>query len=61
MIGYLDKVISSFGVVWCSKTKFAFSLSAVVYVPTIKFSLGLHALKQHENYVYTKCKPTDFS
>jgi hypothetical protein len=51
-----------FRVVWRSKTEFTHGLRAVVYVPTTwtKFSLGLHALKQHVNFVYTKCKPTNF-
>ena len=53
-------VISSFGVVWGSETEFTLGLWAVVYVPIIEFSLGLHALKLYVNYVYTKCKPTNF-
>ena len=53
-------VISSFGVVWGSETEFTLGLRAVVYVPIIEFSLGLHALKQYVNYVYAKCKPTNF-
>ncbi len=60
MIGCQDMVISSFRVVWGSKTEFTLGLRAVVYVPIIEFSLGLHALKQYVNYVYTKCKPTNF-
>ncbi len=46
MIGCRGMVISSFGVVVCSKTMFTLGLRAVVCVPTIEFSLGLHALKQ---------------
>ena len=53
-------VISRFGVVWRFKPEFTLALRAVVYVPIIEFSLGLHALKQYLNYVYTKCKPTNF-
>jgi len=60
VIGCQDMVISSFGVVWGSETEFTLGLRAVVYLPIIEFSLGLQALKLYVNYVYTKCKPTNF-
>ena len=60
MNGSRDMFNSSFGVVWRSKPEFTLGLRAVVYVLIIKLSLGLYALKQNVNYVYTKCKPTDF-